>query len=71
LIHCEPQGWIEGWQLFIYCEPQELDGGPHDCCGCEFISASWGAGLGLAYSAKITHPSRNCAKNRAVRREGG
>ena len=48
--------------LFIYCEPQELDGGPHDCCGCEFISASWGGGLGLAYSAKITHPSRNCTK---------
>ena len=55
--------------LFIYCQPQELDGGPHDCCGCEFISASWGGGLGLAYSAKITHPSRNCTKNRAVRGE--
>jgi hypothetical protein len=25
--------------------------------------------LGLAHSAKITHPSRNCTKNGAVRRD--
>lgn len=44
---------------FIYCAPQEPDGGPHDCCGCEFIPGCSGGGFALAYSAKITQPSRN------------
>jgi hypothetical protein len=62
-IRYEPQGWDrEGLSQyhFIYCAPQEPDGAPHDCWGCEFIPVSSGGGLGLAYSAKITHPSRNC-----------
>jgi len=67
----EPRaGWGLSWYYFIYCAPQELDGAPHDCCGCEFIPPCSGGALGLAYSAKITHPSRNCTKNGAVRGRG-